>query len=120
MFGLANTYRHGEDRQDAAVQALHAVCGAAIWADHLLSEPTAVDAIEARIASETFSGYSRGILQLQPSAELRQERAAVKAGRSEAVAQMLATREQLLSIRDAQRQRREPKRKLEPAVPDQK
>lgn len=119
VFGLANTYRHGDDRQDAAVQALHAVCGAAIWADHLLGERTAVEAVEARIASETISGYSRGTLQLQRSAELRLERAAVKAGRSEAVAKMLATREQLLSIREAQRQRREPERKLEPALPDQ-
>ena len=103
VFGLANVYRHGSDRRDAGAQALHAICGAAIWADHILGEPTALQTIHDRLAEEVRHQYLQGSLQVQPQAEARLNKAAEKAERSEAVKQMLELREQLLEIRTAQR-----------------
>lgn len=37
VFGMSNTYRHGDDGGAAEQQALHALCGAAIWSQHLMA-----------------------------------------------------------------------------------
>jgi hypothetical protein len=103
VFGLANAYRQGSDRRDASAQALHAICGAAIWADHILGEPAALQTIHDRLAEEVRHQYLQGWLQVQPQAEARLNKAAEKAERSDAVKQMLELREQLLEIRTTQR-----------------
>lgn len=105
VFGLANVYRHGGDRGGSDSQALHALCGTAIWADHVLGESAALEEIQRRLASEVIVQFGQGRLQLQPDAERRLQRAAEKAEKSESVQQLLAMRQQLLSIREEQRAR---------------
>jgi hypothetical protein len=103
VFGLANVYRHGGDRGGSEAQALHALCGAAIWADHLLGRQRALAAIRARLSVEVTSQYAQGRLQIQPDAVARLHRAAERANASESVKQLLAMRQQLLDVRDQQR-----------------
>lgn len=103
VFGLANVYRHGGDRDTSQAQALHALCGAAIWAGHLLHEADLLEEVQTRLSREVERQYLDGRLQMQPDAEGRIERAADRAGRSESVQRLLELREQLIEIREAQR-----------------
>lgn len=99
VFGLANDYRHGSGRRDAAEQALHAVCGGAIWALHLLEEPQAFELIEHLLSQKLNAQYARGELQVQPEAEARLQRAIDNAADAEDLQALLRARDQLLEIR---------------------
>src|SRR5205823_5096136 len=103
VFGMANVYRHGGDRGAADEQALHVVCGAAIWAKHAFDAPTAFEHVENGLAQEVWDQYSRGTLQIQPEAEARLRRAAEAAEQSDHVQNLLRLREQLLEAREQQR-----------------
>jgi hypothetical protein len=99
VFGMANVYRHGGDAGTASEQALHVVCGAAIWADQILQDPTAFEQIRLRLDQEVTRQFAAGALQLQPTADLRLRRAAAAVEKSETVAQLLELRGQLLEMR---------------------
>jgi hypothetical protein len=100
VFGMANVYRHGADRGSPDEQALHALCGAAIWAKHVLGEPTAFDQIQAGLARHVWASQADGTLTIQPDAEARLKRAAENAEQTEYVESILRLRDQLLELRE--------------------
>jgi hypothetical protein len=106
VFGMSNTYRHGDDGGAAEQQALHALCGAAIWSQHLMRDGAPLQRIRAGLNEEITRRFSIGALTVQPSAEKRLRRAAEAIDKSGSVDSLLELRSQLL--RDAHARSRGP------------
>jgi hypothetical protein len=100
VFGMANVYRHGGDRGAAAEQALHVVCGAAIWAKHVMQISSVYENVQQGLAYEVRRQYREGTLQVQPDATRRLERAAAAAQQTDYVRNLMQLRQQLLETRD--------------------
>lgn len=99
VFGMANVYRHGGDVGTASEQALHVLCGAAIWADQIMHDPAAFEQIRHGLDQEVTRQFASGALRLQRTADLRLRRAAAATEKSGTVDQLLELRGQLLEIR---------------------
>jgi hypothetical protein len=99
VFGMSNTYRHGDDGGAAEQQALHALCGAAIWSQHLMRDGAPLQRIRAGLNEEITRRFSIGTLTVQPSAEKRLQRAAEAIDKSGSVDSLLELRSQLLEMR---------------------
>jgi hypothetical protein len=106
VFGMANVYRHGGNRGAASEQALHVVCGAAIWANHVLDSPAVFNSVEAGLSREVRQQLADGTLRIQPEAEARLRRAAEAAERSDRVQNLLQLRDQLRELREQRQQLR--------------
>lgn len=100
VFGMANVYRHGIDPGWPEAQAVHALCGAAIWAAHAISDRRALVLLQRSLELAVPSAFAEGRLALSPEAQLRMIRAADKAERSEEVRRLLALRDALSELRE--------------------
>jgi hypothetical protein len=99
VFGLSNPYRHGEDAGAAADQALHALCGSAIWASPVMNDDAPLAHIRDGLNREVTRQFAAAALDLQPTAEARVRRAAQLTDKSQTVDSLLDLRDQLLEIR---------------------
>ena len=88
VFGMANVYRHGGDAGTASEQALHVLCGAAIWADQIMQDRAAFEQIRDGLDQEVTRQFAAGALELQPTADLRLRRAAAAVEKSGTVEQL--------------------------------
>lgn len=104
VFGMSNPYRHGDDGGAAEQQALHALCGAAIWSQHLMRDDTPLQRIRAGLNDEIPRRFSIGTLTVRPSAEKRLRRAAEAVDKSGSVDSLLELRSQLLEMRTRSRE----------------